>query len=33
MEPADSLSYSQEFATGLYPNPDEGSPYHPELFP
>jgi hypothetical protein len=31
MEPNDSLSYSQETSTGPYPEPDEASPYHPNI--
>jgi hypothetical protein len=32
MEPDDSLSRSQEPATGLYPDLDEYSPHHSILF-
>jgi hypothetical protein len=30
--PENSLSCSQELATGPYPEPDESSPYHPLPF-
>jgi hypothetical protein len=33
MEPEGSLQYSQEHATGLYPEPDAPSPYLPTLLP
>jgi hypothetical protein len=32
MELVGSLPYSQDPATGLYPEPDESSPYNPILF-
>jgi hypothetical protein len=32
MEPKGSLPYSQNPATGAYPEQDESSPYHPILF-
>jgi hypothetical protein len=32
MEPEGSFPYSQEPATGPYPEPDESSPYHQILF-
>jgi hypothetical protein len=32
MEPDGSLPYPQEPANGLYPEPDESSPYHAILF-
>jgi hypothetical protein len=33
MEPEGSLPYSQDPATGRYPEPDESSPHLPTLFP
>jgi hypothetical protein len=33
MEPEGSLPYSQQPATGSYPEPDESSPHLPTLFP
>jgi hypothetical protein len=33
MEPEGSLPYSQESATGPYPELDESSPYLPTLYP
>jgi hypothetical protein len=33
MEPEGSLPCSQEPSTGLYPEADESSPWHPILFP
>jgi hypothetical protein len=32
MEPVGSLPCSQEPSTGLYPKPNQSSPYHPTLF-
>jgi hypothetical protein len=32
MEPEDSSLCSQEPSTGLFPEQDESSPYHPILF-
>jgi hypothetical protein len=32
VEPEGSLSYQQAPAIGLYPEPDESSPYHPIIF-
>jgi len=33
IETEGSLPYSQELATGPYPEPDESSPHLPTLFP